>query len=120
MPHTPFQNETLGALADCILEGAPAGHESRAEFLARCSARLHTLPRHRRALMGTALDLLAEGYAVFLAVDAITSRHALDHEIALRRLEAAGTILSTSEAILFEWCRSAEHPQFQKIRRLVT
>jgi nicotinamidase-related amidase len=68
----------------------------------------------------TALDLLARGLGVCLAVDAITSRHALDHEIALRRLEAAGTILSTSEAILFEWCRSAEHPQFQKIRRLVT
>jgi hypothetical protein len=28
----------------------------------------------------TALDLLAEGYAVFLAVDAISSRHAIDRE----------------------------------------
>jgi nicotinamidase-related amidase len=68
----------------------------------------------------TALDLLARGLGVFVAVDAVTSRHALDHEIALRRLEAAGAILSTSEAILFEWCRSAEHPQFQQIRKLVT
>ena len=68
----------------------------------------------------TALDLLARGLSVCLAVDAITSRHALDHEIALRRLEAAGAILSTSEAILFEWCRSAEHPQFQQIRKLLT
>ena len=67
MPHTPFQNETLGALADCILEAAPTGHESRAEFLARCSARLHTLPLHRRALMGTALDLLGSGTATLLA-----------------------------------------------------
>jgi len=68
----------------------------------------------------TAFDLLALGLGVCVAVDAITSRHALDHEIALRRLEAAGAILSTSEAILFEWCRSAEHPQFQQIRKLVT
>ena len=68
----------------------------------------------------TALDLLARGLGVCVAVDAVTSRHALDHEIALRRLEAAGAILSTSEAILFEWCRSAEHPQFQQIRKLVT
>jgi choline dehydrogenase-like flavoprotein len=67
MPHTPFQNETLGALADCILEAAPTGHESRAEFLARCSARLHTLPLHRRALMGTALDLLGSRTAALLA-----------------------------------------------------
>jgi nicotinamidase-related amidase len=67
----------------------------------------------------TALDLLARGIGVFVAVDAITSRHAIDHEVALRRLEGAGAVLTTTEAVLFEWCRSAEHPQFQAIRRLV-
>lgn len=68
----------------------------------------------------TALDLLADGIGVFVAVDAVASRHALDHEVALRRLEGAGAVLTTSEAVLFEWCRSAEHPAFQAIRRLVT
>ncbi|MFM8702311.1 MAG: isochorismatase family protein, partial [Planctomycetia bacterium] len=67
----------------------------------------------------TALDLLARGLAVFVAVDAVSSRHRIDHEIALRRLESSGAILTTTEAILFEWCRSAEHPQFQAVRRLV-
>jgi nicotinamidase-related amidase len=67
----------------------------------------------------TALDLLAEGLAVFVAVDAVASRHAVDHETALRRLETAGAVPTTSEAVLFEWCRSAEHPRFQEIRRLV-
>lgn len=67
----------------------------------------------------TALDLAAAGVTVFVAVDAVAARHAVDHETALRRLEAAGVILTTSEAVLFEWCRTAEHPQFQAIRRLV-
>lgn len=67
----------------------------------------------------TALDLLAEGYAVFLAVDAITSRHAVDRDVALRRLEASGAVPTTSEAILFEWCRTAAHPEFQAVRKLV-
>lgn len=67
----------------------------------------------------TALDLLAAGYSVFIAVDAVSSRHALDHDIGLRRLEAAGAILTTTEAILFEWCRSADHAAFQAIRKLV-
>jgi len=67
----------------------------------------------------TALDLLAEGYAVFLAVDAITSRHPLDRDVALRRLEASGAVPTTSEAILFEWCRTAADPQFQAVRKLV-
>jgi nicotinamidase-related amidase len=67
----------------------------------------------------TAFDLLAEGQAVFIAVDAVAARHRIDHEIALRRLEGAGAVLTTSEAVLFEWCRSAEHPQFQAVRKLV-
>jgi len=67
----------------------------------------------------TTLDLLAEGYAVFLAVDAMSSRHAIDRDIALRRLEGAGAVPTTSEAILFEWCRTASHPQFQAVRKLV-
>lgn len=68
----------------------------------------------------TTLDLLARGFGVFIVVDAVASRHTLDHEIALRRLEGAGAVPVTSEAVLFEWCRSAAHPQFQAIRRLVT
>jgi nicotinamidase-related amidase len=67
----------------------------------------------------TALDLLAAGYGVFIAVDAVSSRHSLDHDVALRRLEAAGAFLTTTEAVLFEWCRSADHAAFQAIRRLV-
>lgn len=67
----------------------------------------------------TALDLLAEGLAVFIAVDAIASRHAIDHDTALRRLEGAGAVLTTTEAVIFEWCRSADHPRFREVRRLV-
>jgi nicotinamidase-related amidase len=67
----------------------------------------------------TALDLLAAGLGVFVVVDAVASRHPLDHEVALQRLAGAGAVLTTSEAVLFEWCRSAEHPRFQEIRRLV-
>lgn len=67
----------------------------------------------------TALDLLAAGLGVFVAVDAVASRHAIDHEVALERLQSAGAILTTTEAIVFEWCRTAEHPQFQKVRKLV-
>jgi nicotinamidase-related amidase len=67
----------------------------------------------------TALDLLARGLNVFVAVDAVASRHAVDHETALMRLQASGAILTTTEAVLFEWCRSAEHPQFQAVRKLV-
>jgi nicotinamidase-related amidase len=67
----------------------------------------------------TALDLLAGGLDVCIAVDAVASRHAIDHETALRRLEGAGAVPVTTESLIFEWCGTAEHPRFQELRRLV-
>lgn len=67
----------------------------------------------------TALDLLARGLRVAIAVDAVASRHSIDHETGLRRLEAAGAVPTTSEAILFEWMRDASHPHFKAVQKLV-
>ncbi|MBN1852528.1 MAG: isochorismatase family protein [Pirellulales bacterium] len=67
----------------------------------------------------TALDLLAAGFRVYLAVDAIGARGWVDHEIALRRMESAGATLTTTEAALFEWCEKAGTAEFQTISQLV-
>jgi nicotinamidase-related amidase len=70
-------------------------------------------------VLNTALDLLALGFRVYLAVDAVGSRYPIDQEIALRRLEQAGAILTTSETAVFEWVGGAGNPQFKEISRLV-
>lgn len=67
----------------------------------------------------TALDLLSAGFRVYLAADAIGSRHAIDYDIALRRLDSAGATLTTTEAALFEWCQVAGTPEFKEISTLV-
>lgn len=67
----------------------------------------------------TALDLIAAGYRVYLAVDAAGTRFPIDHEIALRRLESAGATLTTTEAALFEWCEKSGTPEFKQISGLV-
>lgn len=67
----------------------------------------------------TALDLLAHGFTVYIAADAVASRYAIDHEYALRRLEKLGCTLTTAESALFEWTGGAEHPQFKEISKLV-
>lgn len=67
----------------------------------------------------TVLDLLADGWRVFVAVDAVESRYDLDHQTALRRMESAGAVLTTTEAALFEWCQAAGTPEFKHISRLV-
>jgi nicotinamidase-related amidase len=67
----------------------------------------------------TALDLLAAGYQVLVAADAVGSRFALDHDVALRRLESSGAVITTTEATLFEWCERAGTGQFREISALV-
>ena len=68
----------------------------------------------------TALELLSQNFSVQIVADAVASRHDFDAEIALRRLERAGAIITTTEAVLFEWIETAEHPHFKEISDLVT
>jgi len=70
-------------------------------------------------VLQTALDLIAQGFQVYLAVDAAGSRHEQDEEWALRRLESAGVVLTTAETALFEWAEKAGTPEFKEISRLV-
>jgi nicotinamidase-related amidase len=70
-------------------------------------------------VLHTALDLLAANFQVYLAVDALASRYALDRETALSRLEKAGAILTTVETCAFEWMGGANHPQFKAVSALV-
>lgn len=97
----------------CGCDHFQAAIPSATEAIVLCGLETHV------CIAQTALDLLAEGHTVFLAVDALAARHEIDHDTALRRLEAAGAILTTTEAILFEWCRTADHAQFQAVRMLV-
>ncbi len=70
-------------------------------------------------VMQTCLDLLAEGFQVHLVSDAISSRRKLDHEAAMDRMEQAGIILTTTEAVLFELLERAGTPEFKQISQLV-
>jgi hypothetical protein len=62
---------------------------------------------------------LGLGFRVQVPADAVGSRHKIDWEFALRRLEHAGVIVSTSEAVLFEWIENADRPEFKSISEIV-
>jgi len=70
-------------------------------------------------VLQTVLDLIADQWDVYLPVDAVDSRYPIDRETAIRRMELAGAVLTTTEATLFEWCGTANHPKFKEISRLV-
>jgi nicotinamidase-related amidase len=67
----------------------------------------------------TALDLIDLGFRVYIAADAVASRFPGDRDIALRRMEQAGAIVTTVEAAVFEWLASSQHPRFKAISQLV-
>ena len=104
--------ETKLAFSAAACDGLATG-SATAGAVVLCGLETHV------CIAQTALDLLARGKTVFVAVDAVASRHVIDHDTALERLTGAGAIPTTTEAILFEWCRTAEHPRFKAVRALV-
>ena len=67
----------------------------------------------------TVLDLLQKGFKVILISDAMSSRNKIDHEIALQRMIQRGAILTTTESIIFELCKTANRKEFKEIRNII-
>ena len=54
------------------------------------------------------LELLQKGYEVVVISDAMGSRSNLDHEISLQRMLNKGAIITTTESIIFEICKTSD------------
>lgn len=69
--------------------------------------------------MQTCMDLVADGYNVFVCVDAVSSRSAVDRKVALHRMQHNGVQLITAESIAFGMMGGKNHPCFKSISSLV-
>lgn len=67
----------------------------------------------------TVHDLLAEGIEVHVPADAVGSRHEIDYQRGLQRLERAGAVVTTVEAVLFELLERAGTPEFKAVQGLI-
>ena len=67
----------------------------------------------------TALDLLHAGYQVQVPHDAVNSRRKADMGWALRRLQAAGAVITTTESALFELLDACTSAHFKTVSKLV-
>jgi len=70
-------------------------------------------------LMQTALHLLEDDFDVWVVTDACGSRTERNRDAAFDRLAGAGAELVTTEMVVFEWLRTAEHPQFKAMHSLI-
>lgn len=64
----------------------------------------------------TVHDLLDEDYAVHVAADAVQSRKGEDRDIALRKMDFSGAILTTTEMAAFELLADAKHERFREVQ----
>jgi nicotinamidase-related amidase len=67
----------------------------------------------------TCLDLLDNGFRVFVVADAISSRSAENQRIGIERMRAAGAVIVSAEMILFELLEKAGTEEFKQILTLV-
>lgn len=89
-------------------------------------ARLDTLPKERDTLllcgmeahicvMQTALGALQHGYKVHVAADALGSRTRENWKAGLRRMRAAGCVMSSTEMMIYELLRKSGTAEFKEI-----
>ena len=67
----------------------------------------------------TAIDLLRQDFNVSIIADAVSSRTLENKQIALNLMAAEGVKISSTEMALFELLKTAEHPQFKQVAKLI-
>ena len=70
-------------------------------------------------VLQTAMDLLSQGYEVFVVQNACGSRDEKNKQAALRRLIHAGAQIVTTEMVLFELLEGSKHPNFKEVQALI-
>ena len=90
--------------------------------------RLNELSRKQVLLCGiethvciyqTAIDLLRKGFTVDVIANGVSSRTKENKKVALKRMSAEGAKISSVEMTLFELLKTAKHPNFKEIARLI-
>jgi nicotinamidase-related amidase len=67
----------------------------------------------------TTAALIDMGYEVHIVNDAVASRDYKNKKLALKKMERMGAIMTCVEMALFELMKTAEHPKFRDISRII-
>ena len=86
----------FGCFANDAFRASLQGLPGKRDTVLLCGMETHI------CVMQTALGALNQGYAVHVAADAVGSRTAMNWQIGLERMQAAGAIVSSSETMIYE------------------
>jgi len=121
--------QTIQPLRDILTDNTPI---SKSTFSCCCEPKfmeqLTKLNRKQIILTGiethvciyqTAYDLVNSGFHVEVVADAVSSRSAENKTIGLNKINAAGAQITCTETVLLELMRTAEHPMFKEIVKII-
>ena len=109
--YQPISKKQFSAYTPEVMNILKSTFERRSILL--CGVEAHV------CVQQTALDLLQNGFDVFVARDAISSRTIANAEIGWQRMIGAGAIPVSVESALFELLQTAGHPQFKAVHQLI-
>ncbi|MBO5384835.1 hydrolase [bacterium] len=70
-------------------------------------------------VLQTAYDLISQGFEVYIVKDACASRNKKEYKTGLELLKQYGAKTTCVEIALFEWLKTAKHPNFKEIQALI-
>lgn len=108
---TPYDKTAFSVMADPKLAEAVRAAGCKNVILAGIESHI--------CVEQSALDLLEEGYHVFICGDCVSSRKPVDIRMAKSRMKEAGAVYTSMEAILFELCGGAKQPGFKEISAII-
>ena len=90
-------------------EFTQAVRDLRRQRLLVCGVETHV------CVQQTTIDLMASDHFVYVAADAVCSRHESDRTVALDRLHDCGAVITTVESAVFELLREAGTDAFKQV-----
>ena len=70
-------------------------------------------------VLQTTLDLIKDGYKVYVPADAVTSRKELDWETGIKFMDKAGAVVGTTETFVFQLLERAGTDEFKKFSKMI-
>ena len=70
-------------------------------------------------VLQTVIDMINNGYVLYVPADAVASRKDLDWEKGLNLIEKAGAVVGTTETFIFQLLERAGTEEFKKISKLI-
>jgi len=67
----------------------------------------------------TVCDLHRHGYQMHVIADAVSSRHMSDHHLAIARMRDEGIIITSTEMVICELLKTADHPKFKEVMKYI-